>query len=185
MGARFMSQQDIILITAAGSLVCVLVGALINSLTTRAVERQRWRHERQEKLASLRRDAIAAALEWIEPMRNAHSRASSLVMAAVRGEIEDEHLLKEWPNLLGVLVKKDLPGKLRAVLPDDTYERGHRIHGDLEELSYLGVKYGQEARVMGRPMAGYQECSAKLDAVQAQIWRLETDLRKAFQTTFE
>jgi hypothetical protein len=182
-----MSEQDIIskLIALAGPLLGALVGGLISSLATRALERQKWRHDRQEKFASLRRDALAAALEWIEPMRNAQTRASSLAMAAIQGNIEDEQLLREWPYLLGDLVKKDLPGNLRAILPDDTYERGHRIVRELDALCVLGVKYGQDARVMGRPMEGYQECSAKLDAIETQISQLETDLRKAFQATFE
>lgn len=182
-----MGEQDIIskLITLAGPLLGAIVGGLITSFATRALERQRWRHDRQEKFVSLRRDALTATLEWIEPMRNAQSRASSLVMAAIQGHIEDEQLLREWPYLLGDLAKKDLSGNLRVVLPNDTYERGHRIVCELDALSGLGVKYGQEARRTGRPMAGYQECSAKLDAIGTQISQLETDLRKAYKATFE
>lgn len=173
------------LLTMAGPLLGVLVGGLISYFTARGVERQRWKRERQEKLAGLRRDALAAALEWIEPMRNAETRASSLVMAAIRGDVDDEHFLKEFPYLLGELVKKDLPASQRAVLPENVYARGHRIVRDMDELSHLGVKYGQEARVMGKPMAGFQECSGKLDTIGKQISELETDLREAFRRTFE
>jgi len=70
------------------------------------------------------------------------------------------------------------------VLPDNVYERGHRIVRELDEVRYLGVKYGEEARVKGKPLAGFQECSDKLDAISQQINDLERDLREAYQKTF-
>lgn len=173
------------LLTMAGPLLGALVGGLIASLTAWSLERQRWRHERQEKLLSLRREALAAALEWIEPMRNAETRASSLVMAAIRGDFDNEKFLKEFPYLLGELVKKDLPANQRAVLPHNLYERGHQIVRDMDQLTYLGVKFGQEATVMGKPMAGFQECSNKLETIDKQISELENDLREAFRRTFQ
>lgn len=181
-----MSEELILkLLPIAGSLLGALVGGLITYLSTRGVERQRWRRKRQEKLLSLRRDALAVALEWIEPMRNAETHASGLVMSAIRGEVNDDDFLKKFPYLLGELVKKDLPASQRAVLPDNFYARGNRIVNELDELRVLGVKYGQEARVMGKPMAGFQECSVKLDAIGKQISKLEADLREAFSRTFE
>ena len=173
------------LVTIAGPLLGALVGGLIASLTAWSIERQRWRHERQEKLSSLQREALAAALEWIEPMRNAETRASSLVMSALHGNFDHEKFLNEFPYLLGELVKKDLPANQRAVLPDKIYERGHKIVRDLDQLSYLGVKYGQEVTVMNKPMAGFRECSEKLDIIGKKILDLETDLREAFRRTFE
>lgn len=181
-----MSEQILSkLWTVAGPLLGVVVGGLISSLTSRSLERQRWRHDRQERLAALRREALAATLEWIEPMRNAEIRASSLVRAALGGDFEHERFFKEFPYLLGDLIKMDLPADQRAVLPDDVYVRGHRIVRKLDELRGLGVKYGQEARVKGKLMAGFQECSAKLDIVGKEISQLEEDLRKAFNETFE
>ncbi len=173
------------LLTMAGPLLGAIVGGLISALSTWGLERQRWRRDRREKLAALRRDALSKALEWIEPMRNAESLASSLVMAAIRGDVDDEQFLKEFPNLIGDLAKKDLSGSLRAVLPDDAYDRGHEIVRDLGELRILGVKYGQEVRLKGEAMVGFQECSAKLDVIGKRITTLETDLRKAFCETFE
>jgi hypothetical protein len=173
------------MLTIAGPLLGALVGALISSLTAYGIERSRWRRERQEKLTELKREALAAALEWIESMRNAETRASGLVMSAIRGEVSHEDFLGRFPYLLGDLVKKDLPANQRAVLPDNVYARGHRIILEFDELQYLGVRYGQEAKVMGKLMAGFQECSAKLDTIGKQISELETDLKKAFSKTFE
>ena len=44
--------EDVIskMLTIAGPLLGALVGGVIASLTGRCLERQRWRHERQEKL---------------------------------------------------------------------------------------------------------------------------------------
>jgi hypothetical protein len=168
----------------AGPLLGVAVGGLITFITMLTVEHKKWQQERKEKLLSLKREALAAALEWIVPMRNAEIRASSLLMAAIHGTIDDERFLKEFPYLLGELVKKDLPANQRAVLPDDVYSRGHRIVRELDEICYLGVKYGQEARIKGKPLAGFQECSAKLNAISQQINDLETELGKEFRSTF-
>ena len=172
-------------LSMAGPLIGVVVGGLIASLTALKVERQRWQHERKEKLSGLQREALAAALEWIEPMRNAEIRASSLVMAAIRGDFDHEHFLKKFPYLLGELAKKDLQASHQAVLPYNIYERGHQIVRDMDQLSYLGVKFGQEATVMGKPMSGFQECSNKLEIIGKQISELENDLRKAFRGTYE
>ncbi len=106
-------------------------------------------------------------------------------MSAIRGEVSHEDFLGRFPYLLGDLEKKDLPANQRAVLPDNVYARGHRIILEFDELQYLGVRYGQEAKVMGKVMAGFQECSAKLDTIGKQISELETDLKKAFSKTFE
>lgn len=180
-------EQDLIsrLIVLAGPLAGAIVGGLISIAAMFTVERQRRRHEKKEKLASLKRETFAAALEWIDPMRNAHSRASSLTIAAIRAEIDSEHLFQEWPNLVGALAKKDLTAAQRALLPDGLYRRGHHIVRELEELRSLGVRHGQDASVMGKLMAGYTEISAKLDAIDAQMCQLEDDLRKEFLTTFE
>lgn len=173
------------LMSMAWPLLGVIVGGLISYFTARGIEHQRWRRERQEKLTGLRRDALAAVLEWIEPMRNAENRASMLVMSAIRGEFDHDKFLEEFPYLLGELIKKELPANQRAVLPDDVYACGHRIVRELDDLRFLGVKYGSEALVMRKPMVGFQECSDKLNAIGKQISELETDVRKEFCKTFE
>jgi hypothetical protein len=172
------------LLTIAGPLLGVVVGGLISALSTWGLEHRRWRRNRSEKLEALRRDALTAALEWIEPMRNAESHASSLVMAVIRGDVDDEQFLEEFPYLIGDLAKKDLSASLRAILPDDGYSRGHEIVRNLEELRFLGVRFSKEARLKGQPIMGFQECSAKLDHIGKLITALETDLRKAFYDTF-
>lgn len=173
------------LITIAGSLLGAVVGGFITFFVMRNIEHLKWKKERQEKYLGLKREALAAALEWVEPMRNAEIRASSLIMAAIRGDIDEEHLLKEFPYLLGELVNKDLPANQRAVLPDKIYSAGHHIVREFDEIRIIGVKYGQEARIKGKPLVGFQECSDKLNAIGQQITELESELRDAYHRTFE
>jgi len=177
LGARFFALL--------GPLLGAIVGGLISIVATQMLEHRRRRHERREKLDALRREALSGALEWVEPMRQAHARASSLVVAALHGNVDDERLLTDWPYLLGDLVKKDLSGSQRAVLPDDAYARGHRIVRELDSLRNLGVRYAQEVQAKRQPMVGLVECGAKLDALAAEISRLEADLRREFRATFE
>jgi hypothetical protein len=181
-----MSEDSISeLLTMVGPLLGALVGGLITFFTTSGVESQKWKREQQEKLASLKREALSVALEWIEPMRNAETHASGLVMAAIHGEFNHEDFFNQFPNLLSELVKYDIPANQRAVLPDEIYTRGQHIIRELDELRVLGVKFGQEAKYKSKPMAGFQECSDKLNIIGKQISELETSLRKEFRQTFE
>lgn len=173
------------LVTIGGSLLGVLVGGVISFLTSAKLERQRSKRERRDKLDVARREALGAVLEWIEPMRNAEIRASSLVTAAIQGDIDDDEFNKEFPYLLGELKKKDLPGSQRALLPQDTYARGIGVVQELEQLRILGIRYGQRARVRGESSAGFQECHMKLSKIRKQISEIEEDIRKAFLGTFE
>lgn len=169
----------------AGPLIGVIVGALLSWFVSARLERSHFKHERAEKLAALRRDAIAAALEWFEPMRNAQIAASSLVTAAIRGDFDHESFLGGYPYLLGELKKHDLTGAQRAVLPGTVYSRGHRIVRQLDELRFLGIQHGQRAAVMGEKLSGLDEVSKKLVELESDIASLESDLRAAFQSTFD
>ena len=166
------------------ALLSLIVGQVTTYFIMRNIERQKWQQEKKEKLLEIKRDALAAALEWIEPMRNAEIRASSMVMAAIHGDFDHEKFLEEFPYLLAELIKKEIPAKQRAVLPDRVYPSGHRIIRELDEVRFLGVKYGQEATIKGKPLAGFQECSDKLDMINRMIEELETDLRNEFQQTY-
>ncbi|GEM_PF-6001964 len=57
-------------------LIGVIIGGLVTYFTTRAVEDRKWKREiRYEKQKELR-EGIAVALEWINPLHNALTRAS-------------------------------------------------------------------------------------------------------------
>ncbi len=173
------------LIQILGTLLAVIVGGLLTSMTTFVIERQKWKRERRNKLDELRRDAVAAALEWISPMRTAEYAASSLVMAAIQGDFEHERFMVDYPNLVLELAKSDLTGVQRASLPSDFYARGHEIIRDLEKLRILGVKCGQEVKIGRSDPNGYKECMETMSRVSKSIEELESELKRVFLDTLE
>jgi hypothetical protein len=56
------------LLDILGPLAGTLVGGLITYWVTRSVELQKWRREKQDRLAAAKREAIAKALGWLDPM---------------------------------------------------------------------------------------------------------------------
>jgi hypothetical protein len=169
-----------------GSLLGALVGGLISTLTALAIERQRRRRERLDKFADLKREALAAALEWIEPMRNAHIRASSLALATVHGNADQGAVHGGWPKLTDELSKADLTGVQRAVLPEGTYTRGHHIASALNDLRNFALKESQSKHIVDRkPLAGLKECQERTDAIDQAIQSLEHDLRGELRRSFD
>lgn len=182
-----MNDQDLIfeILKVAGPIVGAMVGGLITITAMYGLQRQKYRHEKKENCNSLKRDALTAALEWIEPMRNSWSSANSLVTASIHGTISEDEFIERWPDLLSNLAQRDLPGNFRAVLPEGVYSSGHKIIRELENLQILGIKYGQIARLENDHLPGFQECSNKLNKLEDQISKLETKLNKEFKGTFE
>lgn len=167
-----------------GPLAGVIVGGLVSFLVAFGVDRRRWKHEREEKLAGIERDALAAALEWINPMRNAQTKASLLVVSLLRGEIDVEAFHRDFPQLSAELAKRDPRADQRAVLPDEIYQAGHRIVYALDDLRLTAVRHSAEAWTSGPFMAGYPECEAKLKSLNEDITSLEDRLRRAFRQSF-
>lgn len=173
------------IVSISGPLLGAIIGALIATITATRVERRRFQYERKEKLLILQREALSAALDWIDPMRNAEIRASSLVLAAIRGDVDQKQFMKDFPYLLGELVKRDLTTDQKAIMPSEFYQRGNKIVREFDNLKYLGIRYGEEAMVQKKPMAGFTEISELLDIIGKQILELESDLGNAFKATFK
>jgi len=169
----------------AAPLLYVIAGALISLLSMWWLDNRRSRRDRQEKLAGLTREALAAALKWIQPMRFAQMRASSLVMAAIHGAIDNEQFLKKYPNLLADLARREIPGSLQAVLPEGIYARSLSMVSRLDELQHLALKQSQETHITGQIMPGFQVCRDKINALEKQIAQLEADLRRESLDTFK
>lgn len=172
-----------IILSILGSLTGVIIGGLITFLTMQSIENKKWRRERQEKLEMIKREALAASLEWIEPMRNAHIKASSLVFALIEGTISQENYLQDFPYLIGILAKKDLSGNHRAVLPD-FYDTGHLIVKKMEELKFLGIKNSKRGNEEEQPSIIFQECHNKVVEIEEEIFSLEKKMKDAYIKTF-
>jgi hypothetical protein len=152
--------------------------------TTLTIERQKAKRERLERQGALRREAIGAALEWMSPMRDASTKGSLIALATVRGDADEDHIRKDWPDLLSDLIKTDLNGAQRAMLPEGIYARGHKIHADLEELRLFALNESQSKHIQRPPMAGFNECSSRIEAIDRAILALEGDLRREFKASF-
>ena len=170
--------------SALGPLLGVIVGASLSGLITKSLDDARFKRERLQKRSELERDAIAAALEWISPMRDAQITASSRANAAGRGDFDHEAYLEGFPYLLGELKKLELSGAQRALLPDDAYPRGIAIVRALDDLKLLGIQLGQKA-AMGDVGSAVGAVIGKSIEIDELIRSLEDDLRAAYAATFE
>jgi len=173
------------LATAAAPLLGVAVGGMLTWLVGVSADRRRAKLDRQAQLESLQREAISAALEWIQVMRSASIRASSLAQSgAYHCNYDADRYARDFPDILTELAKKDLSGAQQAVLPAslDFYSRGQEIVSAFEELELLGISCGERAVVTGRP-DGVQEISIQSSRVEQLIDALEGDMGSSFRRT--
>lgn len=160
------------------------IGGLITYFVARSIENQKWEKEKKDRLSERKREALAQALDWIDPMELAVSNASMLISSHLSNVIDQENFQERWPYLLGELKKYDLPQRLRVFLPLDAYPRAHQIVKELGEIQIMGVKYGQESKRLNTPMLGLDLCGEKLDSVMSKISSFKDDLTKEFMSTY-
>lgn len=98
-------------------LVGVVIGGLVSYLVTSGAERQRWRQAKRDRLAEAERRGIKVALQWLDPMDRAISKANLLLSSHLHGELEHEEFITAWPRLLDELAHHDIPKELRVLLP--------------------------------------------------------------------
>jgi len=168
-----------------GPLAGVVVGGLVTYFVTRSIEIQRWRQQKHDRLAQAKRDAVAKALGWLDPMDRALSSVNLQVSALLQFNLEDEEFLMRFPNLVSELAKMDVPADLRLLLPANVYPDGIRILRGFDDVRTEAIGWGQRARVERKPMLGLQECGQKLDALHAQIDVLREKLTQAYLATFK
>jgi len=180
-----MTQDMLELIKVVLPLAGVALGGVITFLVTRSTEREKARRERRQKLAQLEQDALARALEWIDPMRNAHIRISSLLSASSNGSIDRDHVTKHWPDLLGQLAKLDVPTHQRAVLFQDVYPTGRKIAADLDDLKSVAIRQAEAASASLGPRTSFDEWTQQIHDLDNRIEKLEHKLRARFRATFD
>jgi hypothetical protein len=166
-------------------LIGVLIGGAISYFAMWSLENRRWERERKHKIKSERREALAVALEWLDPMERAISSASMIVSSFLQHNIEHEELMTRWPRLLTDLSKKDVPPRLKLFLPKDIYERGNLILREMDDLRYMAIKCGVQGKLKNMPFYGWDTCFPKLSAIEKMIASLHNDLEERYKATFD
>jgi phosphate/sulfate permease len=164
-------------------LIGTLVGGFITYISTRTVENRKWEQQKRDKFQEQRREAIALALEWLDPIRSALSKATLITSSKLFNRRSDEDFRKSWPNLLATLSQMDPPARLQVMLPQNTYERGlHIIHGLDELRSFLLIDQPTNKEEL---QAKFEQCSHHLSVLQNTLRSLEKDLTDEYKRTFQ
>jgi hypothetical protein len=173
------------LVDVLAPLIGTLIGGLITYLATRGVENYKLARAKYDRQQEQRREAIALALEWIDPIKTAAMKSISRTRAFIENYISDEEYLIGFPDLIHDLASKDLPVRLRIWLPQGIVSRGYAIHQALEELRIMAIGLKQRERIDPKArleaFGRYLQMASELDrAVSA----FEDDLTEQYKATF-
>jgi len=174
------------------TLISVTFGALLVFLTNSLSEKKRWKRELKLELLKDKRKAIAQALRWLDPMKNAVGTINSISMAYIRGNINREVFLDRWPNLIiGTLSKLDVSHGLLPLLPEETYSKGVEISHIIEwELIRTAVIAVGEAfshpnpKVVEQGKVEYIQLNDKLNELNQKLRAFKDELRSQFLSTY-
>jgi len=165
--------------------VGVLIGGLITYWATAAAADRRWKQEKKDRRSAAEREAIAKALEWLDPIDRAISTANLEVSSLLQFHRDDEEFLSSFPHVLSALSQLDPSPAERLLLPQDAYVIGHRIARRLDEARTSGVMWFQQAKMEKKPMLGLHECGKILDAASKDATQLRDLLSQAYRGTFD
>lgn len=171
--------------SAVGPLAGVAVGGVVSYFVNRRAEHHRWRQQKQDRLAEAKRQAIAKALSWIEPIEQALTSVQLKVGALLQLDMTDEKFLMTYPALTSTLAKRDATPEQRVLLPEDIYAAGHLILREMEELQHVAIRHAQETRLHNNPTPGHAECWAIIDKMREQHNGLRERLHKLYLETYD
>ena len=170
-------------INVIGPLAGTVVGGLITYFVTRSIENQKFKQAKQERLSEIRRQGIAQALEWLEPIDKSISDASMRISSILHDTIDQDELFATWPNLISQLAKMDIPIKLRVLLPEDIYPKGQDIIRELEGLRAKAVQASQEMKQKKLPSPALKECFDRLNKIEALFKEMELKIINEYKST--
>lgn len=173
------------LIDILGPVVGVLVGGVVTYWATASVAERRWKQDKRDRRAAAEREAIAKALEWLDPIDRAIGTANMEVSSLLQFHRDDEEFLGSFPNVLSALSKLDPTPAERVLLPAGSYEQGLKITSTLDQVRREAVMWFQRAKMENKPMLGLLECGKTLDAASRDAEALRAMLTKAYTDTFE
>ena len=120
------------------------------------------------------------ALEWTNPLRDAHLQAFKASDAYVRGGIDELQFRQKYPKAIrSDLARFSLPTHLRFHIPEDMYDRIFEIIAEFDQLFELAFKQ------KGKGAAGKQVIIECANQIRKHIYSLRDDLSEAAEKTFE
>ncbi len=171
-----------ILIDILFPLIGTIIGGFISYFSIRAVENLKWAQQKADKYQDERKEAIAATFEWLDPFRDAISKAQSLVGDFMMGRVDEEEYALTWPQLIGNPKIKDPPKRMRILLPKEIYPRFMSIIMSLEKIRTLPLM-----ALKGTPEFGdkYRQAQESLSNLEKLLDGLESDLVNEYKRTFK
>ncbi len=179
-GPWFFSKPALDVIIPIATFV---LGSILTYITTWHLDNRRWRREKGEKLAEREREAIEKALEWIDPLRNAYSRADFIAGQFIfTGTVTEDQFQVKFPHdILNLFAKREVPTHLRGLLPAGVYRKGFHFNEMFQDAFLEALRLPPRSRGL-EVWRAYQP---RLDTIKAEIDRLEDDLRAAYMGTFQ
>ena len=170
-----------ILIDILFPLIGTIIGGFISYFSIRAVENLKWAQQKSDKYQEECKEAIAATFEWLDPFRDAITKAQSLVGDFIMGRVNEEEYALTWPQLIGNPKIKDPPKRMRILLPKEIYPRFMSIIMDLEKIRTLPL-----LALKGTPEFGenYRQAQESLSNLEKMIDSLESDLVNEYKKSF-
>jgi len=175
-----------IVFEAFALLTSVVIGGLITYLTTRTIENRKWAEHKRDKRQEQRREALAQALEWIPPIHIALTKAQLKVSRFHKKEISRNELIRQWPNLLSELAKKDLPMRLSVLLPRTVNQRVDQILEQLQNLQSFALHSSDTVKPnKDEWIATFNVFVDRNSALQENLNALRRELTSEYERTFE
>jgi len=172
------------MLIGAFALAGTIIGGIITYWVTRSSDNLKWEQEKKDRLKEYEREAFAKALEWIDPMYNAISRATTLAFSFANGTIDQEKLFKRWPPLLSQLTEYDIDPRYRFLLPDGTYLGGHVIIQELDNLLTKTVSFGQQVRLQKTNPKEWENFSEQLSLINDKFEFYRDRMIESYKETF-
>jgi hypothetical protein len=167
-------------------LTSVCIGGFITYLTTRSIENRKWAEQKKHKRQEQRREALAQALEWIPPIHVALTKAQLKVSRLHKKEITRNELIRQWPNLLSELAKRDLPMRLNVLLPITVNRRVNQILEQLQDLQSFALRANDTSKPSKDEwIATFHAFVERHSAIEENLKALKQELTSEYENTFE
>lgn len=165
-------------------LLGTIIGGVIAYFASRFATSQKWKQEKLDRLATTKREAIASALEWLDPIQHAISEASTKFFISLDPSTDYADIFHKWPDLLSNLANLEMSQKYRLLLPIDVYPKGIEIINKLEELRTWAVKINQEVKIKQAANVSYERGVKTITDLNTQLNELSEILTEEYKNSF-